>query len=113
MNKFSWYANRLSLMSPMEVIFRTKETARKNFGRMTFKDFSPDISLKARYIEWYFDPNDQQAHVDFLKNSRNWNEYKAQELLKHKFSFFSLNKKLFGEKIDWQNCLTFTILDKP
>ena len=35
-------------MSPMEVVYRSKEMVRKNFESVTFKDYSPDISLKAR-----------------------------------------------------------------
>jgi len=91
MNKLQWYINRLSLMSLMEIGHRFKEEIKKKYERLFKRDIFPEIVFRENKIFWYFQLQDRNKIFSFLEKKYMWNEDKAQELLAHKFSFFSLN----------------------
>lgn len=88
-------------MSIMEIIYRVKEEIKKKYERLLVTDVFLKVSLSENKICWYFELQDRDKIVSFLKKNNNWNENKARELLEHKFSFFSLNRKFLGNIINW------------
>lgn len=101
MNKLQWYINRLSLMSPSEIGYRIKEEAKKKSTRLFMRDFPHEISLAEKKIYFYFEVKDRDKIISFLKKKGIWNVSRANEILAHKFSFFSFNKKFLGKTINW------------
>jgi len=100
MRKLSWYFNRAFLTSPIEVGYRLKELLRKKYEKVFIKDFYPDVSLSNKYTRWYFDIDENKNIISSLEN-RQWSECLAKDLLEHKFSFFSFDKKFLGNIINW------------
>lgn len=101
MSRLKWRINRLSLMSPLEIGYRIKEEIRKKYERLFTGDFSPNISSIEKNINWYFDVQKKEIISGFIKDENIWEEDKEFDLLKHKFSFFSFNKKYLDETINW------------
>lgn len=101
MNKLSWYFNRLSLMSPLEIGNRLIDEAKKNYENVFFRDFVPNTDLNNTEVNWYFKREDRTKLFRYLVKNGLWNESEACELLKHNFSFFSLDKAFLGEEISW------------
>ena len=80
-------------MSPFEILHRIKDEINKKTELVCLKDFVPDISLSLKKVNWYADLMERIED----KGTR----VKAEELLAHKFSFFSLEKEPFGNEINW------------
>lgn len=104
LNKLSWYYNRVSLMSPVEITYRIKnkyKTAKeriflKRKKRINFhiKDFNNFLfqSSDLEYIKRYYSNNLENKRLLFDK---------ADKILNHKFSFFDLENEFLGQKINW------------
>ncbi len=88
-------------MSPVEISSRIMEEVKKKSEKVFYREFSPDVSLNGKEIQWYFKVNDRDRITSFLKETICWNRNKANNLLDHKFSFFSFNNKKLGETINW------------
>ncbi|MGR3302593.1 MAG: alginate lyase family protein [Candidatus Scalindua sp.] len=100
-SKISWYINRFSLMSPMEIGHRIKWEIKKKSERLLVKDFSPDVSIIDKEIHWYFGVQDKDQIISFVRKEGIWNEDEAIELMDHKFTFFSFDRKYLGKTINW------------
>lgn len=101
MKSLEWYVKRLSLMSPTEIAFRIRDEVRNMYGRMFVRDFSPNVSLIEEERHWLFDMMTLDKTAAFLRENDMWDEEEAQDLIGHKFSFFSFDKKFIGKEIDW------------
>lgn len=88
-------------MSPMEIGYRMKEGVKKKLEKLSLRDFSPKILPAEGKKYWYFDVEDRHKIASFIIKNNIWNENKARELLEHKFSFFSFDKKFLGKTINW------------
>jgi len=80
---------------------RLIDEAEKSVENVFFRDFDPDITLDQADAHWYFDRDDRKRIVQYLEDNHLWDEGEARDLLEHKFSFFTLNKKFVGEQISW------------
>ena len=100
-NRVVWYINRFFLMSFAEMVFRVRAEIRKRFERTLYKDISPKRLLIKKNTNWHFDIQKDKVLSDFDKNKCFWNKDKAVELLDHKFSFFSFDKKYLDKTINW------------
>jgi len=100
-NKFEWYRNRISLMSPLEVGYRIKDEIRRKFAQRFLQNIKPKTCLTKNITNWYFDIQNKGFIFTFAKINNISNEQKAHELLEHKFSLFSFNKTFLGEVINW------------
>jgi len=88
-------------MSLSEVVFRIKEEIRKTIERQCFRDIEVKRTVLDKKVNWYFDFAAGDRIVSFIKEHTYWKEGKSQDITDHRLSFFSLNNKWLGEKIDW------------
>lgn len=104
MNKtnFIWYYNRLKSMNLFEIIYRIRNYLVVIFEKFTRINKSSQSKLFEKLNIFYFDntanimdfyANNEIAHKNLL--------HKADLILEHKVSFFSLENEFLGEKIDW------------
>ncbi len=102
MRKFSWYINRLKLMSIEEIMKRIFNQARSFNEKHFLKEKVNYKLLETR--NFHFDSNDLQIIRKFYNNNPSLKKKllnEASKLVQHKFSFFALNDKNLGEKINW------------
>ena len=104
MRTLGWYLRRISVTSPMEVGYRAKGVLRKRIEKAKNRDFREFPKLISDKYSWYFDiKGNKEETLSCLKGLGVWTENKAEDLTKHIFSFFSFDKKYFGEQIDWHS----------
>jgi len=103
-SKISWYYNRLSLMSPAEIIHRFNCRLKTQFEKLNYKKALKKSFLFNKLNKFYFDINDLEKIKNYYSsnNSLKQNLFEqANSILEHKFSFFALQNEYFGENINW------------
>ena len=114
MQSLSWYVERLRGMSPAEVLWRIRSTVRDQLDRPRFAlglypslpSMSPaselaDVGPGFRLCDWESRAyRSQQLQPDEERWQAGLRE-RAEKLLSHKISFFSLDDCYLGDPIDW------------
>ncbi len=95
MNNLNWKIKRLSLMSPMEILFRIKDSAKSLIGKHMPGPNVPVVRIGAPVFNHVL-PDDEIVSADI---ERDWT--RAEDLLNHKFTFFSFQSVEFGRELDW------------
>lgn len=113
MQSLSWYYHRLSVMSSLEISHRLYWSCRALIGLFHHWPKADDLSINqvwegpctAQYFRsrsnLFFCDVEQLDPNDFPEKFRREAIEEAEQLLSHKFSFFSFRKEDFGEHIDW------------
>jgi len=96
--KFVWYINRLSKMSPPEVLYRVKQVLRQQWDKRIYRlNFRPkenkELNLK---------PIFKLSHEISNKNNTELKKIvsQAEDVLNNRFKIFGI-KVDYGDKIDW------------
>lgn len=101
MKYFSWYLNRISLMSAGEIWNRIKRELDKSIEkRIQYREISiPSLDITnnsflssngMREVALSLDDKSKKATIE-----------RAVALLEHKFTYFSFHDEFFGDEIDW------------
>lgn len=113
MQSINWYVERLKSMSQEEIVWRAKSLARDHFDKVRFAiEWLPAADKTGCYgaglSNMGFSVSNvrlgawEDAEIDGL--TREWRQklvVKADDLMKHNFTFFDLNNKFLGHPIDW------------
>jgi hypothetical protein len=102
-----WLVKRLSLMSPSEVGFRALYETRKKISRIFVHRGRPLQGLRSitdsEYAKtrWFFDLSQRGQVRQYACDSLSWTGHAADQLLRHRFSFFAFRDCDFGDPIRW------------
>lgn len=86
-------------MSLSEVVFRIKEEMRKKMGGEAGVEAKP-LEFPDR-AHWYADLSMGEKIEEFVRGKYGAPSEASEDLLAHRFSFFSFENKIFGDEIDW------------
>ena len=110
MQPVNWYIQRLKSMSAGEIIWRVKSLMRDQFDRIRIPlKLYPGVSAVKRNCDnTQYGFTVSQLKPGFAKDLDAYQQEWVEKLIKqadlvcqHKLSFFDLDKKYFGDPIDW------------
>ncbi len=95
-----WFFNRFFLMNALEILYRIRQEIGKNFEKGTYKKLTRRIPEILKEPIWYYDLNQKQDLLSYFEDQP-FKRETAEQLLEHKFSFFSFVNEALGDEIKW------------
>jgi hypothetical protein len=101
LGRAGWMYRRLRLMSPGEVVFRVGRSLRNTMWR--FVAPRAGTAASPSQVNWFGDLHEGEHVSAYVRREFGWNESAAEELLRHRFTFFRLDRADFGPAITWNH----------
>jgi hypothetical protein len=104
LQKLSWYKNRLSLMSSGEVFYRVNKVCKGYYYKIKRETYSQQKKMLPKMQTYLFEIGDLDLITNFYNENPEYQKsliHAADQILLHRFSFFSFENYYLGTKLNW------------